>query len=507
MFLLIGLIAAGAFFGITAAYNYQVDRWGIFTSDFETFQGRVRPNRHWLKTEYLVTEKPNIDCILFGSSRVAAIDTRKLTGSCYNFTHSGGLPDNHLAALKLFLDKGLKLRRVYLGLDDISYQWDPYESKSHHLRRAYPRGLFEWLDAQLFYLLKPIELKFLSLAAGNSRRFPQADHIIDPVLGWQDIEQESRLFMIDPEGQDEIFRTLRGTMEADFYYGAAATRAVRRFLALARSRNIEVVLFFNPLHYKSYLVRDYRRLLDFKTRISKLNPFYDFTGFNAFSVDNRYWKETSHYTTLVGDRMAEVMTGEAPIESGFGRSVNSTNLLRLEQQQLVSDNDYLFPLMKREGLIRIPKRFALLLRDTDALSSARIIQPPDRDSDALVNGGDMALRRGDPEADFRPGVWTRLPQDKYFLLGFTVDNATGDTMSFGTRQDESIDGKSWRLHHFTGKKGINRGYLGGYTTRKNPPMRLYLRNRDLNLSWQPWQLSTIRPKNAEPAVRLRKNDT
>ena len=506
-FLLIGLIAAAAIFGATAAYNYQADPWGIFTSDFETFHGRARPNRHWLKTQYLVTEKPDIDCILFGSSRVAAIDTRKLAGNCYNFTHSGGLPTNHLAALKLLLHKGLKLQRVYLGLDDISYQWDPHEGESHHLRRAYPRTLAEWLDSQLFYLLEPMELKSLSMAMGNARRFPQADHIIDPVLDWKRIDQESMLFMADPEGQEEIFRTLRGTAEADVYYGAAAASAVRRFLELARSHNIEVVLFFNPLHYKSYLGRTHGRLVDFKKRIAKLNPFYDFSGFNKYSVDNRYWKETSHYTSLVGDRMARVMKGEVEVESGFGRYVNLGNLARLERQQVAIDNDYLFPLMKREGLIRIPERFTKYWDRKGMLTPKRTIQPPDRASDALVNGGEMILRRGDLEPDFRPGIWTRLRAGNYFLLGFNVDNAPGGFLTFGVRRGESIEGNSWRIYNYMTRSGVNRGYLGGYTTRRNPPMRLYLRNRDFDLNWQPWKLSTIQPQAAQAAKGPGHNET
>jgi hypothetical protein len=453
-----------------------------------------------MKTDFLLHASHGYDCVLFGSSRVAAIDTRKLRGKCYNFTHSGGLPVNHLTALQMFLANGVALKRVYLGLDDISYQWDPSDSSDQYMRRGYPVDLSEWVEAQVFYLLTPMELRDLGLVTGTVPRKSQPGHVRDPMQDWQRIHQESLDFYQDPAGQDSRFRDLRGTMTAGTFHGAEAAGSVREFLALAESHGVEVILFFNPMHYKTYLSRDFDLYLEFKRMVAAVAGFYDFTGFNRFSVDNRYWKETSHYTTLVGDAMVEILHGAPPGPSGFGRYTTAGNFEELESRQLASDVEYLPELVRREGLIGLPSHFSQLWAERGYLKPAKVRQPRGDANAALVQGGEIALKRGDDEADFRPGVWTNLPLDSLFLLNFTLQAENRPALTVSMRQSRAQDGTDWRKFRYVGKPGQSTGHIAGHVTYDKPPIRLQLGPGLVNQEWSPIELFEVKPGQQSPAL-------
>lgn len=490
-FLLICLLAATLVILATAAFNYKANRWGIYAEDYESFHGRIRPNRHWMKTDYLISERHAYDCILFGSSRVGSIDARRLEGNCYNFTHSGGLPSNHLTAFKTFIANDLKIRRVYLGLDDISYQWNPEDGEKQHLRRGYPVGMLDWLDAQLFYLLQPIESRNMGLALGGVQRHKLPHHVIDPVLDWRRIDEESRVFYAQPEEQDAAFKMLRSTLGGGTYYGESAAEAVADFIQVAQDQGIEVVVFFNPLHYKTYLTRDYSRYRDFKQRIARITPFYDFTGLNHFTTDNRYWKETSHYTSIVGNQIAEVLSSSKERRFGFGRWVTPDNLDGKEERQKQTDITFLGELIKKEVLLGIPPRFVKMWRERGMLSPARIRQPRGEDNQALITGGEFDLSRGSPRSAYRPGVWTRLREGELFLLEYEMRSRQRGRIDITIRQDPELVGGDWRSYRVYGDSGVNSGYVAGLATRNNPPIRLHLGDGTIQQQWLPLKLNRI----------------
>lgn len=477
----------------TAAYNYQANRWGIFAEDYQTFHRKIRPNRHWMKTDFLISEAHDYDCILFGSSRVGSIDARRLEGNCYNFTHSGGLPSNHLVALKTFLAHGLPLKRIYLGLDDISYQWNPADTQAQHLRRGYPADLFDQLDAYVFYLLRPIELRTLGLVTGATPRQPIPEHVVDPVADWQRIDRQSQVYYSQPEKQNDNFRMLDGTVAGGAYYGEKAVRDLKEFVELAENAGIAVTLFFNPLHYKTYLTRNYDNYLDFKRRVADVRGFFDFTGLNPYSTDNRYWRETSHYTSIVGNRITDILAGEAATAEGFGRRVTAENLQALESAQVAIDEAFLEPLLQREGLLGMPARFVSLWEAEGRLQSQPVKQPRDEENRALVAGGEILLARGSQAADYRPGVWTRLQEGDYFVLHFRARTAAYSKVDVMMRQAPGLVGGDWRSYRLYLQEGDNSGFVAGHVSHARTPLRLRLERGIIDQHWQALELYTLRP--------------
>ena len=55
------------------------------------------------------------------------------------------------------------------------------------------------------------------------------------------------------------------------------------------------------MHHTTYINTDLNKLQVFKTELSKITSYYDFTLPNRISNNNKYWLEASHYTLEVGD--------------------------------------------------------------------------------------------------------------------------------------------------------------------------------------------------------------
>ncbi|MFV8819969.1 hypothetical protein [Haliea sp. E17] len=495
-FLLTALLVAAALLLATAWFNYRADRWGIFAADYQTFNGMARPNRHWLKTRFLATTDSDYDCLIMGSSRVGSLDPRRAPGHCYNFWHSGGLPANHLQALRTLIDSGVTLKRVYLGLDDISWFWNPEDNRSHYLRRGYPVDWQDRFAGMVFYLFTPMTLDDLGNALGSVPKQVQPEVILDTAKDWERIDAESREMFAAPVAQDKRFRGINATLSARMsgsgYRGEAAAAEVAAFLELARAHGIEVTLFFNPLHYKTYLTRDYPYVLDFKRRIAALQGFHDFTGLNRYSSDNRYWKEASHYTSLVGETMLDVMVdGAAPAE-GFGEFVTSATLARREGQQLQRDLAYLPELLRKEGLLQVPLRFYAALQQRGALLRAPVRQPSDVGNTALVAGGAIQVERGDAARLRRPGIWTGLPEGSLFILRYSLESAERSRLLFNLRWGpDGYGGGNWRDLRVIILPGLNEGFVAGYASLANPPLRVHLANGDVHQQWQPLELDLI----------------
>lgn len=121
---------------IIVLVNYIIDPYGILRRDF-TMQFQ-EPNMNFVKTKYLLNGT-SFDSLLMGSSRVNFIDVSKISqGRYYNYWYSEGLPTEHLANVKILLDRGMKIKNIMVGLDDFSYLVDFTTHVSNLLRQPHP---------------------------------------------------------------------------------------------------------------------------------------------------------------------------------------------------------------------------------------------------------------------------------------------------------------------------------------------------------------------------------
>ena len=478
-----------------ALYHYKADRWGVFADDFQSFHQRIIVNKLYLKTRFLLSTDHDYNCFVFGSSRVAAIDVKQLGPRCYNFTHSGGLVVDHLEAVKTLLEAGTGIEQVYVALDDLSYNEDPEVARLQHMRRGYPATLLERLDFSSMFLLKPIDVTDLSLVTGQNPKVSTPRFIVNPDLDTERIRGRYQKFFDDPHRTDRRFRRLAGMGEGAEYYGGPTMTALRELRELAQKNDFSVTAFFLPLHYKTYVTRDYGSLLRFKIDASAILPFRDFSGLNSYTTDNRYWRETSHFSAVVGDRIVETVSSGEMVEPGMGRVVTSENIGQLERRQLGRDLGFLPLLMRREGLMPLPPRYLERWRELSLIVPAKLQQRANSavsgDLD-IAGGGSIRIQRGDDGALRQASAVLSVRKGEYFTLEYAFESRHPGQFRLQVRQDDTQYEGSFREFKLRANPGQNKGLFAGYASVDRPIIKLMLGGGDIEVDWQPLVGNKIR---------------
>lgn len=298
-----------------------VDPYNVFHADNLTNNG-VEPNKNYIKVRNVFKHPDAYDSFLFGSSRVGFMNVENMNdGTYYDMMASEGLPAEHLRTLKLMIKRGIVPKNIIIGVDDISYFADPALHDNVLYRKFYP-----WdgkpTEKLGFYLryLDPITI-FESFEV-------IADHeVADP-------DYAKRLLTTGTENLDIIPAFNPDNQKpywADYYYPRPEVfDELREIVALCDEYDINLRVFTNPVYGYTYMQDIENGYLDFLKELASITPYYNFSGFNDVTLDNRYYYENSHFCTLVGDAMIGVMfygdTDERLLSQGFGMYVTEDNV-------------------------------------------------------------------------------------------------------------------------------------------------------------------------------------
>ncbi len=235
------------------SYNYVLDPYGILRKDFLDL--RSEPNQNFIKVEYILSHPQKYDSFIFGSSRIGRLDPRKIPNEkYYNMTYSGGLPNNHLENIRLFLNNGVKIKNLVIGLEEISYIQNPINHLASPIRRPHYLTTNEnFLKFYSFYFFKiPSYFDFYNLF--HPERFSQFDIYNTGIHFRKDrdtlIEQN-----IDAHMNKEVFDWLihkKSTIQSSHNLDGALND-IDEIVALAKENNINLIIFFQPLHKTTYL--------------------------------------------------------------------------------------------------------------------------------------------------------------------------------------------------------------------------------------------------------------
>lgn len=274
------------------------------------------PNQNFLKISYLLEHKNKYDSFIFGSSRVGKINPLLLkNGRFYNMTYSEGLPYEHLQNIKLLLSKGIKIKNIYIGLDDFSYEVDPNIHYSEPMRKLHYLASGESIlsfwsfyhNVSINYLFKK-RTEYYDI---NTTGMPVIPKHID-----ENIEKN-----VFAHIQEKKF------FEPTHYSGHRIEKTIKELQEIhdiCIKHQIHLIFFFNPIHITTYMDTDFLNLTLFQKKLSNIQPFYDFSGINNVTTNNYYYYETSHYRLKVGNMIAIRLNGDN--NTSFGILVNKQNI-------------------------------------------------------------------------------------------------------------------------------------------------------------------------------------
>ena len=288
------LIGALLIFSIVPIINYRSDMTRILHHDYTHVYQGVNPNKLFLKSVYLLDHLEKYDTLVYGSSRGGFMDVSLISDKAYNMCHGFGTLATYRDHLQTMLDAGMKLKEVWLGINDFDI-WKDQTAKNGLVHMAYHNGIFgntllysDWLfstrDKNINIAKGKIPLvktpyitnpkSHVDKARIDAKKLPVNRYIPPTTLGYTGI------FRIDDAIED--LKTIK---------------------KLCDEYHIKLVPFFYPTYYKTYLRYNQEQIEKFKRKLVTVTGFYDFYDIGKISRDQKNWLEGSHFHPSMGDKI------------------------------------------------------------------------------------------------------------------------------------------------------------------------------------------------------------
>ena len=289
-FFLTGLIAVG--------FNYFTDYYKVFGHNLKTF---IRePNQAFVKVNYILHNKDKYDSFILGSSRIGYINPLNIPdGEFYNFTYAEGIPAEHLGIIKTLLKNEVKIKNIWIGLDEFSYRINPEKHFNDLLKIPYPSVLgqnrFEFYAKYLFVPPRMLD----------KRQFKQIEFdILNTGMTRQSYKGDGNF---------------NGSVKFEGKYREQTIDEIKEIVKLCRENNIKLVIFMNPAYKNTYIDNNDNDLKRFKKELAQITDYYDFCYLNPVTTDKKMFYEGSHYRDIVGDMIIERILNK---RKDFGIFVN-----------------------------------------------------------------------------------------------------------------------------------------------------------------------------------------
>ena len=276
------------------SYNCIFDPYGVIKEDFSGVAS-LEPNQRCIKSQYLKRNPNKYNSFLFGSSRVGYLDVSHFKSnnpndSWYNMTYSEGLPAEHLHDLKFMLKKGIKIKQLIIGVDNVSYSVEPNRHLSEAPRKPYVNQMYPLVD----YLLLQPKYSFYQKVQDNKKNNTYVVFDIHNTGGTllhgitELIENDITKHNTDPKFNEPNVM--------DYYYNRVdkTISEIKEIIDLCKKNNITYSFFVNPVHITTYLKINHNHFFDFLNKLAKITPYTDFSGIHTILMNNYSSLESSH---------------------------------------------------------------------------------------------------------------------------------------------------------------------------------------------------------------------
>jgi hypothetical protein len=296
--------------------SYIIDPYNVFHWKKIRNNG-VEPNKNYIKTKYIIENPNDYDGFMFGSSRVGAIHVEKITSlKIYNMTYSAGVPQEHYKTLETFIDNGVNMDIVYMGVDSFSYTENPEKHYAQGLRSPYQylENIGNFLN---IYINPAMVVQSLPTIMKNK---DTAEAEIFYTYGWWcDYDRSTTV------DWSEVTPSI-----GKYYRFEETLQDIQNIKDLCDANGIKLVVFTNPMYkitYEASVEVDY---LEFLRRLADITDYYNFSGINDITVNTDNYIDASHYNAYVGDVLIDTIvngkTDEKLYKQGFGWYVTADNI-------------------------------------------------------------------------------------------------------------------------------------------------------------------------------------
>lgn len=112
----------------------------------------------------------------------------------------------------------------------------------------------------------------------------------------------------------------------------------------AKENDINIIFYFVPVYHQVYKLGNINDYNNFKREIAEITPFYDFSGLNLITQDNKMWINLMHSNDKTGELIKQRLFSpktEAPLIKDFGIYVTKDNIdnhIKLMTEQVKNSN-------------------------------------------------------------------------------------------------------------------------------------------------------------------------
>ena len=309
-----------------ALINIVVDPFYIFQTPFLKIQAQI--NDRYAKIEFLKKRKERFNSYIMGSSRMFlthpdVIEKYLSMAKFYNLATIFATMYEHLLHVKYFIKSGYPVKHLYIGLDmDITFTTKMHDDKDSLLKLHPDVSNKNPID---FYW------SYLSIfPKGDTKRKLRVNY--DKKAHWKyEIETDGAL-ALEPETEGtrvfsekeiniDIIRIKNEHLRENL-------EALRELVALCKQVDINLILFitpYNKLLMDHFAIEDHIRFL---RELSEIAGFWDFSGYNSVTTDNRNYLDHSHYNPSVSRLIAARIFNDqtVTVPSDFGVWVTKKNI-------------------------------------------------------------------------------------------------------------------------------------------------------------------------------------
>jgi len=310
-------------------FNYYVDRYRVFNAlngNYEYYYNRIdrkfeyTHNDRFMPMAYLVNEKHHYDSFVFGNSRVNNFDVSKLGNNWYRINYNSGEPYEHLHNLKLLLNSSIHIKEVILTIDE-SHFLKTDKNNNSDKKFLYPVKIKEWVSFYYKHLFKIINSKDIDFFMKNNyflKSIPE-NYLRDKV-------EDTHYFFANDKRNNDL-KKRKGRYQGFKYKNIDNTLdVISEFVNLCKIKNVNFKLIILPTYYKKTFNTDIEKLKYLKKNLSKISKFYDFSFPHNYTINNAFWRESTHYTRVLNDEIIRFIQSEKQLSEPFGTVVNENNV-------------------------------------------------------------------------------------------------------------------------------------------------------------------------------------
>lgn len=343
-------LSLGAVF-LLAALNYLVDPYEVFRSNY--LKHPLQLNKRYLKVKHLEENPTKYDSYLLGSSRIGTTQPEVVeqylpNSNFYNLTVSLGSILDNIMLIKHLLKIEHEVKNLYMQID-INAMLIYKQGKSDY-QRKYPPSLTNRDEFEFYFEYLTI-FPLQNIKGKVAINFNQYDRLKCPV---NDIEETGCFFLpyqdsliaADLEtyiAEEVTFNHLAPERKVNGLHIEETMRALAVIKKLCDENKINLIPFVTPHNHNMLNTFNSEDYLYFLSAIAEVLPYWDFSGYNSITTDNKNYYEHSHYRENVSKLIAARIFNDTTIAvpNDFGKHVHLENIKRHleERKEELKHND------------------------------------------------------------------------------------------------------------------------------------------------------------------------